>query len=70
MVNTLSRNPLDTVVQKALTTPKIASSDSVLQLVAADIMQRDPREPNNQAKGYLEFVNDYRIYHPIIRVIH
>ena len=34
MVDSLSRNPLDTVVEKALMTPKVASSDSVLQLVA------------------------------------
>lgn len=41
-------------------------SDSVLWLVAADIMQGDPGEPNYDPTGYYEFVNDCKLYHTII----
>lgn len=41
MVHPSNRLMLNTVVQKALMTPKGASSDLVLQLVVANTMQRD-----------------------------
>ena len=74
MVHPSNRLMLNTVVQKALMTPKGASSDLVLQLVVANTMQRDLGETNNQPKGYLEFVNcnlrdilsNCKLYHTII----
>lgn len=74
MVHPSNRLMLNTVVQKALMTPKGASSDLVLQLVVANTMQRDLGESNNQPKGYLEFVScnlrdilsNCKLYHTII----
>ena len=66
MVDPSNRYMLNTGVQKALMTPKEASSDSVLQLVVANTMQRDPGKPNNQPKEYHEFVSDSKLYHTII----
>ena len=50
----------------ALLTPKVASNDLVLQLAMAYTMRGDYGELDNQHKGYLEFVNDYKLYHIII----
>ena len=58
MVDPLSRNLQGTGVQKALMTPKVASSDLVLQLATANTMQGNYGEPNNKPKGYPEFVSD------------
>ena len=66
MVVPLSRNPLDTGIQNALMTPNIVSIDSVLQLVLANNMQGDPRELDNQPKGYSNFVSISNLYHTII----
>lgn len=41
MDDPLRNNPLDTVVEKALMTLKVASSDLVLQLVATDILYKE-----------------------------
>ena len=66
MADPQSRNPLNTSVQKALITPSIASSDLVLQLMMVDPMRGDPREVDNQLKGYPKFVNDSKLHHIII----
>jgi hypothetical protein len=57
MVHPSNRLMLNTVVQKALMTPKEASSDLALQLVVAITMQRDIGESNNQPHIYPEFVS-------------
>lgn len=60
MVEPLSRNPLDMGFQKALMTPKVGSSDSVLQFTMADIMQIDSGELDNQPKAYHESISDFK----------
>ena len=47
-------------------TPKVVSSDSVLQFVATDIMWRNPILLDNQPKGYHEFDSDPKSYHAIV----
>lgn len=60
-------NPLSkTHVFKALLTPKVASNDLVLHLVAVDIVRGDPREPNNQPKEYPKFVSGSKLYYATI----
>ena len=66
MVDPFSTYLLNTGVQKGLMTPKVASSGSILQLVATDTMRGDLGELDNQPKGYHEFVSDSKLCHTII----
>lgn len=66
MVNYLSRSPLDIVAQNALLIPKVALSDSILQLVTTDTIQGDPRKLDNQPKEHHKLVTNSKLYHVII----
>ena len=66
MADPLSRNPLDPSDQTALMAPWSAPSNSVLQMVAADARRNDPRERDNNPKGYPEFISDQKLYQTII----
>ena len=68
MADPLSRNPLDPGDQTTLMAPRFASSDSVLQMVAADARQSDPGVRDNNPKGYPEFVSDQKLHQTIIAV--
>lgn len=56
---------LDMGIQKAMMPPKVVIIDSILKLVAANTMQEDLENPNNEPQGYPKFINESKLDHTI-----